>query len=167
MKKNFLSIDPLNLDVAWLRQANLYYKHSELLAEARRKSDNAKSLLDVVWAEVARKVRMRPAKYGIKDERVTEAAIEAAIELSKEYREASQAVIDANYEVNVHQSAVTALEHKKRALTMLVELHLSGYYAEPRVKNRNHRDQLQDSAQRMAGKKTRLNTLKREDKEND
>jgi hypothetical protein len=129
MKESFLAIDPLQLDKEWLGQSELYYKYAKRLAMRKQELDNANSNLDIVSAQFDQKVRTNPKKYGIV--KVSESAINNAIELMPEYSKAKHKVSEARYAVDVATAAVNALEHRKRALTLLVELHTQNYYSEP------------------------------------
>jgi len=129
-KPNPIDIDPHRLDREWVGQARLYLEHAEALAEAGKNHDVAKSRFDVVKAELETAIRANPTKFGL--DKVTEKSVLCTIPLQGEYEEAQQVVIEAKYEKDVIGAMVSAMDHRKKALEKLVELHLSGYYAEPR-----------------------------------
>lgn len=129
-KESFLAIDPLQLDKEWLGQSELYYKHARRLAMRKQDLDNANSNLDVVTAQVDAYVRSHPKKYGWTS-KPTEAVVGNTIELHPDYQKAKKAVSAAKYAMDVTQAAVNALEHRKRALTLLVELHTQSYFSGP------------------------------------
>lgn len=131
MKTSFLQIDPLRLDKEWLGQPELYYQHAENLANARREVDEAKAALDVVAAETDNDVRRRPERYKV--DKVTESTVKAAVLRSSAYTAANTQYLEARHRMDVCQAVVTALEHRKRALTMLVELQGRNYFADPAV----------------------------------
>ncbi len=128
---DFLKIDPLALDKEWLGQPALYFEYAEKLADARRKSDEAKSNLDLVYSELSAKIRSTPDRFGV--DKVTESAVSDKIKETGEYRGAQKVLNDAKYKVDIMQAAVTALDHRKRALTMLVELHGQNYFSDPKI----------------------------------
>lgn len=131
MTSDFLKIDSLALDKEWLGQPALYFEYAEKLADARRKADESKSNLDLVYSDLSAKIRSTPDRYGV--EKVTETAVADKIKNIGEYRVAQKLVNDAKYKVDIMQAAVTALDHRKRALTMLVELHGQNYFSDPKI----------------------------------
>ena len=136
-----LEIDPLRLDEEWLDQPKQRQIFGELLADAQLELDTAKSRLEVIKAETDREIRDDPADFGLS--KVTEAAVSTAVPVQPAVQIAVKKVNAAKHKVNVLQAAVDGLEHRKRALTQLVELHGQDYYATPRmptgVKNKRKR----------------------------
>ena len=133
MQKDFLQIDELRLDKECLAQPSLYLEYAEKLADAKRDYDELKSGMEVVEAELRQDIRERPARYGITSDKPTEGSINASVLMQPKQKAANKAVLDAKHKVDILTSAVVALEHKKRSLTLLVSLHAQGYFAEPRV----------------------------------
>ena len=125
-----LAVDPHSLDEEWLRQPGLYMKYSEATAEAEKKRNQAKESVDVVKAELDRAIRKDPAKYGI--DKVTETAIASSIFLQPEYKAATDALIQDNYELTILQGAVRAFDHKRAALENEVKLWLGSYFSGPK-----------------------------------
>lgn len=136
-----VSIDPDNLDRECVRLPSLYLQYAQLAAEAKRDVNELSNLLEVTEAEVSAKIRAHPENYKI--EKVTEAAIKAAIITHPEIRRAEQVLLKAKHKLDIHQAAVSALEHKKRSLTLLVELHGMSYYSNPKISERG-RDAVHD-----------------------
>lgn len=126
-----VSIDEEALDVEWLQQADLTIKYCQLEAKARRKVDQAKEKLDVVEAELYQKICNNPEQYNLP--KTTESAIAGAIKMTEEYKEASEAVHEAEYQLNMVQGAVRAVYAKKDALENLVRLYGQQYFAGPSV----------------------------------
>jgi hypothetical protein len=124
-----LAIDELRLDKEWVGQPQLALNWNEKLAEARHVHDLAKADLDTLAARLGASIRLKPERYQI--EKITESAITMAVQLDLEYIAQQRRVIDARHEVELVQAVVTAIEHRKRALTKLVDLHLSNYFSEP------------------------------------
>lgn len=126
-----LHIDTNNLEQEWVNQPALYYKYAVELAEARKDLDEAKSELDLVKAELDTVIRVDPEKYGV--DRITEAAISNAVLQQQEYQDAVESYNKAHHSMRVLDAMVWALDHRKRALMKLVELHLANYYSEPKA----------------------------------
>jgi hypothetical protein len=126
---DFFAIDEHRLDKEWVNQPTLFFTWARKLADARQQLEEAKASLDVVYAELDNAIRERPGKYGL--EKITESAIKQLIPSQAPYAEALAAVNTTKHRVDVLQAAVTALEHRKRALENLVDLHGQNYFAEP------------------------------------
>ena len=86
-------IDETALDLEWLNQPALFMKYARHSAKARRDVDEAKQNLDICKAEMDRKVREDPNKYGL--DKVTEGAITSAILTTATYKKAYQDYLDA------------------------------------------------------------------------
>lgn len=133
-----LSIDLHALEEEWVIQPQLYMKYAQLAAQAQMDRDRAKEKLDVVRAEVDDAIRTEPLEYGApKDKsgnaKITEAWIAGTIVLQEEYKDAVQAVNDANYHMNIYRAAVNAFEHRKKALENEVQLWAGGYWSAPHL----------------------------------
>lgn len=132
-----LAIDPGELDEEWLNQPVLMERYGRLSADAQRERDQLKEKMDVVRAETDNAIRENPTKYKCPTDKAgapkpTEAWIAAAILTTEEYRKASDTLIEANYKLNLLNSAVRAMEHRKKALEKLVELFGLQYFAGPK-----------------------------------
>jgi hypothetical protein len=126
-----IDIDRYRLDDEWIGQAKQYLTHSEKLAEARLWFDTAKTELDLIKAELDQKIRDDPVQFGLP--KVTETAVQNAVLLQPEHKAAAEKLNRSRYEMGVIQAAVDALEHRKRALENLVQLHGMQYFAEPKA----------------------------------
>jgi hypothetical protein len=150
---DFLKIDELHLDREWLDQPLLIHEYSVKLADARKHQDLAKQELDLTEAELNQSVRRASSKL---EEKVTEAAIKAAVMQHETYTKAQKKLIRARHAVDVLQAATTAIEHRKRALTMLVELHGQNYFSSPRATSNERLKEVADKGiARNAAKKPR------------
>jgi hypothetical protein len=149
-------IDESALDIELLDQPSLMAKYSRLLAEAKRDRDIAKEALDLKKAEINLDVRDHPQNYSL--EKVTVDSVEACILQQDDYKEALKELNDANYEVNVLQGVVSAIDHRKSALENLVRLYGQNYFAGPAIPHdiSKLREELGDEADHRIGK-----TLKR------
>lgn len=124
-------IDPLNLDKEILRLPTLYTKYAFQAADLRHRVDQLKAEMDLVEADLDRKVRADPEEYGIN--RISEGSIHRAVIRRKEYCDIQRLVQNAQHDQEIAQAMVWAMEHKKRSLTLLVELHGLGYMANPKL----------------------------------
>ena len=125
-----LAIDPYCLDEEWLKQPGLYMKYSFMAAEAQKRRDQLKERLEVIKAELDRDIRENPIKFKL--ENVKEASIAATILLQPKYEKGVNDLTEANYELNMLQSAVRALDHKRSALENEVKLWLGSYFSGPK-----------------------------------
>jgi len=126
-----MEINPGALDVEWLEQPGLMMKYARYSAEATRQADQAKERLEVVKAELDAQIRTDPEKYGIA--KITENSVHATLLLQTEYQEASQELINAQYEQNLSKYAAQAVNARKDALENLVRLHGMQYFAGPNI----------------------------------
>lgn len=130
-QQSVVTIDEHALDKECIRLPSDYLKYAHRAAECKRDVDEAKAQLDLVQARVSADIRADPAKYGL--EKVTESAISTTVLMHKRYQEAAKTHQDAKLLSEQMQAVVWALEHKKRSLTLLVELHGMGYFANPKI----------------------------------
>ena len=121
-----LSIDKTSLDQEWVEQPALYFKWAKAAADANSDLDRAKSRLELVEAELASSIRGNPSDYGM--DKATDKSVDAAVPLQPEYQSAVRKVNEAKHSLAVANAAVNALEHRKRALSLLVELWIREYY---------------------------------------
>lgn len=148
-----LSLD--SLSEAWLEQPSLMFKHSEEMAKQRLVVDQAKSNLEVVQADLAQTIRTNPGRYG--HEKVTEKIVEECVVGNKKYQQAVEALQTAKYELDILQAYVSALDHRKKALEKLVDLHGQGYFATPRASD-NSRDEMNELEKRFSRTRGRKKT---------
>jgi hypothetical protein len=145
--RRLLVIDKYNLDQEWEEQATLYFDLAVNLADARAAVDRAKAELDLVEAEADKDVRLHPEKYGV--EKITEASVKAAVLASKQRRAAYEDWVVAKHDAAVADAAVSACDHRKRALEKEVDLFLANYFARPRT-DRDSAEALDDRRKRKA-----------------
>ena len=124
-------INELELDKECVRLPGDYLKYAHLAVDQKRDVDEAKATLDMVQADIGKKVRDMPAKYGL--EKVTEAGIQSAVLTSEDYQKALARLNRRKHQQERTQAVVWSLEHKKRSLTLLVELHGMGYFSNPKL----------------------------------
>jgi hypothetical protein len=150
-----LAIDEHNLEKEWAEQPELVYRYSAELAEARGAVDDAKAELEVTKAELAADMRVSPGKYGL--DRTADKAVEAGVLMQAPYQKALEAYNAALKVQRMLEAMVRALEHRKRALTNMVELHLANYYSEPKLpkRSRDAGEEYQKSEVRSRGRRRR------------
>ncbi len=124
-----LEIDIENLDVEVCLQPELYFKYASLAKEAREDFDLAKMKLGVIEAELAQKVRLKPADFGVV--KVTDASVREAIAVNPQHRVVYKAMIQARYKADLVNEAQNSMEQRKRMLEMLVQLFGREYFAGP------------------------------------
>lgn len=130
---SFFEIDEHNLDKEWVRQPSLYFTWAKKLADARLEQDEAKANLDVIKAEASRAIRDDPGDYGF--DKVTEAIVAVAINEHPDVMAGVKALHESRHKQEVYQAAVNALDHRKRALEKLVDLHGQNYFSTPKAPN--------------------------------
>ena len=125
--RGVVQIDENNLDKECIRLPSDYLKWAWWSADLKRDADEAKARLAVVQADLSNKVRSSPGDYGL--DKVTEAGISAVILSLATFQKAQKGLQEANYQAEMAQAVIWALEHKKRSLTLLVDLHGMGYFS--------------------------------------
>lgn len=143
-----IDVDLNRLDEQWVGQVRLRRHYGRLLADARRDLADAKAELKLVEAELKLAIRTKPDEFDL--DKVTESAIEATVVVQPRYKAAQRRVIECQHEVDVlDESAVAAIDHRKKALEDLVQLYLSGYFAAPRAPE-GAKESMADREQREA-----------------
>jgi hypothetical protein len=126
------------------RQAGLYAWVSGMYAEAKKQSRVSKYELGVLSAQLRKKISLK-----FKGQRLTVADINGHIERNKKYVIKQKKLIDAEYNEDMLQGLVRALEHKREALMSLGanarhdmdgELRLLSKSIKHRVRNRMRDD---------------------------
>lgn len=125
-----LAIDPEQLDVACVAQAETFFKWAERSITARSEMDRLDLVLKVTEARLSADVRRNPESYGLEG-RLTEANYKAAVMQSDKYMEAHDAWLNAREEYNLLDKGVDAMDMKKRQLENLITLHGQQYFAGP------------------------------------
>lgn len=129
--EEFMEIDEDSLDVEWLEQPKKMVQMVKIAAKVKINMERAKDNLAQVKAELAKKVRAAPEKYGI--EKITIDAVNDVVQTNAEYIEAYEEYLEAVYENDVASGSVKATEQRKSSLENLVKLHGQQYFAGPKV----------------------------------
>lgn len=168
-------IDKNLLDEEWVNQPKLYFRWAsqledakEELDEAKRNYDVQKTEFDLTKAEVEMSIRNDPDDYGMP--KVTDKSIAAAIIMQPEYKEAQEQLVEAQktidlarHRVGILQAAVTALDHKKKALEKLVDLHGQKYFATPRA-SANSAEEMKEIEKQLIRNKSKKSGMKKKKK---
>lgn len=142
MNEDFLHIDQDQLDAEWLRQPEHYYRHARMLADAKELVARRKAAIELIAADLDKEIRDSPCKFGLGD-KFTEAMVRSRVTLDERHQKAQRLLNKAHHDSDLCQAAVYALDHKKKALEKLVELHLANYFSTPRVPKGATRDDIE------------------------
>jgi len=129
--ESVVNIDENNLGRECVKLPTDYIQAAFQSCEAKKDVAEARAELSVIEADLAKEIRSDPAAFGI--EKITEAAINAAVITHKDYQQAKGQLLEGEYNADLAQALVWALEHKKRALTLLVDLHGMSYFSTPKT----------------------------------
>jgi hypothetical protein len=121
------SVDKNNLEEEWEKQADLYDKYSKLANNAYHAYNTLKNYYNVVKGKAELEARAGEVDIGCK---MTEKAIAAYLEQAPVLVELNKEIAEAKYAYEMYNSAVFAMEHKKRALEYLTKLTLNNYYVQ-------------------------------------
>lgn len=141
-KRSDFQVDELNIQHEWLRQADLVKEYGDHQADAQQAYDKAKAALDVAKFRAAKAIRLEPGRYGLTKD--TEKAIEQAVPAHPDVLNAISEAIDARHDLDVAKAAVSALDHKRTAMSSLVNLIQLGLWAEPKEQNQKTYEQDKD-----------------------
>lgn len=122
-------IDPLKLDEEWQTHSQMVYAAAKEVADCQQVLDNAKILAEREYAIAYLDVKRAPGNYGL--DKVTEDGVRNTVLVQDNYNLYQQEVVKAKHELMMAEAAATALEHRKRALTKMVDLWLHEYYSDP------------------------------------
>ena len=128
-----MSIDDSSLDLEVLDQPELMLKYSELCAEAKFDMDEEKENLELLHAQLDIEIRKDPEAFDLKNVKITEAVILNTIKQEENWQLANKKYLKARYTYEVLKGAVTAVEHRKTSLELLVKLYGQQYFAGPSV----------------------------------
>jgi len=124
-------IDPNQLDVEACLQAELFFKWAEKSIEVKYEVDRLKSKRDIMEKRLQLQVRSHPHKFDL--DKVTEAAVMAAVILHVDFQEITEEWLQARRDYDLISHAVTAMEMRKRMIEVLITLHGQSYFAGPSV----------------------------------
>ena len=145
-----LSIDLFRLDEEWIEQPELFHTYAQKLADANSEFDTAKAGLEVTKAELDREIRQNPDSFELS--KLTEPLITSTVLIQPEYSKANRILIEARHTRDILQATVNALDHRKKALEKLVELHGRDYFAVPTDRTKSMDGVEKDSIQKKRKK---------------
>ena len=148
-----MRIDESNLEAEWLGQAARYMEMVEANADGQKQLDQLNDKLDVLQSTEAANIKhqMEAAQ-----EKVTEAAVNRLLPDRPAIRTLKAQIIDAQRQATIVRGAVTAMEHRKKALEMLVQMQLARGRSEPSTQGAV-RSEVQNS---LAQKRREANPIK-------
>lgn len=129
-----IQIDKHQLDAEWVNQSSLFWRYAKAEADAEHAMDLAKERLELVKADLDKKMRTLLASG---DKKPTETVIASAVLLHKDCRLASSEYLDAKHVYNVLRAAAKAFMQRKDALENLVRLFGMEYFSTPVAKSRD------------------------------
>lgn len=152
-------IDPNQLDVECIRQAERTYHWAQASIKASAKEDRAKFLMELMDARLGLECRQHPERFGLT--KITDPGVKAAVRLHSDMGKAFQTWIDAKKDSRLLNAAVAAMETKKRMLLGLISLHGQQYFAGPNVPRdivaawQEHQEKTEQKVNRLQRKRTR------------
>lgn len=123
-----VDIDRYQLDRELVQQPQKYYDWAIKAAEAGKEKDEAKHALDVVKADIEKRVRKNPERYGIDDPK--ESAIKLEIHRHPKVKRYTRKYIGACYNEKVLSEAKTSFAQRKSMLQSLTQLNVQLHFAE-------------------------------------
>lgn len=126
-----LGLDPNHLDMAAALQADMFFHWAQQAILARKVADRAKLNVELVENRLSSECRLDPESFHLM--KITEAAIASAVKTHSDYKEAVEELIDSRHEMSLLDSAVAAMEQRKRMIEVLITLHGQQYFAGPSV----------------------------------
>ena len=135
-RNDVFDIDLTRLDYYWVDQVKRVLSQGDAQVIAKDKLRRVKAKLDVVKSEAAKEIRLNPEKYGL--QKTTADIIKEAVIVHPEVLAAQEIVFQENYNVDMYQSMLNALNDRKAALENLVKLHGQQYFATPQADEAGH-----------------------------
>jgi hypothetical protein len=149
-------IDHDALDIECLDQSQMMMKYTKKLATLKLERDQLKEEVDLVRAEQDKAIRENPESFGLV--KITETAINNTILTTKEYKSVMKEYLQAKFEVDTCQGAVSAIEQRKSMIEALIKLHGQQYFAGPSIPrqlNEEREKRSENVQKKIASKMTR------------
>jgi hypothetical protein len=149
-------IDHDALDIECLDQSQMMMKYTKKLATLKLERDQLKEEVDLVRAEQDKAIRENPESFGLV--KITETAINNTILTTKEYKSVMKEYLQAKFEVDTCQGAVSAVEQRKSMIEALIKLHGQQYFAGPSIPrqlNEEREKRSENVQKKIASKMTR------------
>jgi hypothetical protein len=126
--KDEVDIDRYQLDTELVQQPQKYYDWGVKAARASEEKETAKHDLDIVKADIEKRIRRNPHKYDI--DNPTESAIKLEIPRHPKVKRYTRKYIKACYNERVMNEAKTSFAQRKNMLQNLTQLNLQLHFAE-------------------------------------
>ncbi len=126
-----VSLEPSQLDVECVRQADTFFKYAEAEIAAKAEADRESQALDTLEAQLQLRARKEPEAFGLTT--TTEGAIKAGVYAHPKYIAQTARVYAAKRAAGLADAATKAMEMKRKMLELLVLLHGQEYFAGPSV----------------------------------
>ena len=135
-KKNVFKIDRNNLVQEWNDHSEIYGEYARKLADAKFEYEKECAILEVMKADLDKKIRANPEKYEIK---LTENSIKNCITCDKKIIDQNKKILEIKHNTDILQAAIYTFEHRKKALENLVTLLLGNFYSMPKISDEDKR----------------------------
>ena len=119
-------IDKYQLDKELEKQHSLFMKYSKLAKQARKYYNHRWEVVKRVRSKITKEIKEKAEKDKVK--LPTAPIIEAEYRTDKRHVKAKSEMIDAEYNMELLDSAVMSLHQRKAALSNLVRLYLAEYW---------------------------------------
>lgn len=131
--KKDLRINRYKLERELVRQPQLYMEWATKATNATIEKEHAKQNLEVVKADIDKRIRKDPEKYGFPDGKATESGIKLQIAKHPKVEKANSYYLRALRDEKILNEAKVAFHHRKKMLESLVSLNIQLHFAEPKV----------------------------------
>ena len=158
-----LKIDRYNLEKELVRQPQLFMEWALKAAIASVDREDAKNRVELIRAEIDKKIRSNPEEYGISESKSTDRAIKLAVENHRRVKKFYKKYLKKLRDEKILNEAKTAFNHRKKMLESLVSLNIQLHFSEPKVPVEKKEMMYQDSRRSML-KQMRKKPIKRRNK---
>lgn len=124
-------IDEHNLSKECTRLPTQYRRFAFAAVERKKDVAEIKAELAVIEADLSKMVRATPEKYGL--EKLTETGLSSTVKAHPKVVAVAARLREAEYKYDLAQAAVWTMEHKKRGLSLAVDLAGMGMFPEAKI----------------------------------
>ena len=126
--KKKLPINEDDLVIECVRQPVLHQEIGDIAANVKDFARRIEVKFENLQKDLSKGIRANPAKYFEKDSKITEAAINEAIQTSPEFRSSQEDLLDAQAVEGKVRVLVDHITSRKSMVGNLVDLKVSSYY---------------------------------------
>lgn len=130
--ENDVEIDPFNLDAEVLSYPRLVGQYAALAAEANKAAKLAEEKVKTLRSELVKEANTVDNILG-KGVKPTVQTIEAYYRTDEDYKEAKQAMIEAQFEADIMNGCVSAINSKRYMLSESLRLISMEYFSTPNM----------------------------------